>query len=213
MEAKIRLLIVDDHPIFRKGLRDFLEISEDIDVVGEAADGREALRLALQVQPDLILLDLIMPVKNGIEVIQELKPRLVETRFLVLSSSLEDEQVLNALKAGAHGYLLKDTSPDQVLAAIRRVNDGETVLHPAVTQKLLQEVRRPTQEQRAEQTLTERELAVIRLLARGLSNQEIARELTITERTVSTHITNILGKLGLENRTQAALYATSSGLV
>jgi two-component system, NarL family, response regulator LiaR len=211
MVSKIRLLIVDDHPIFRKGLRDFLEISKEIEIVGEASNGEEAIQLSKALKPDVILLDLIMPLKDGIQVIQELRPQLPETRFLILSSSMEDDKILKAIRSGAHGYLLKDTMPDQVQEAISKIYKGETVLHPLVAQKLMHEYSRPSRSESQELPLTDREKEVLKLVGKGFSNQEIAANLYISERTASTHITNILRKLNLENRTQAALYAVNHG--
>jgi NarL family two-component system response regulator LiaR len=182
-------------------------------VVGQAADGVEAVQMAESLQPDVILLDLMMPHKNGIEAITEIKNNNPEARILVLTSFAEDEMVFPAIKGGALGYLLKDSSPQELLQAIRDTYDGESSLHPTIARKLFREINRPAQDlPPAAEPLTEREVEVLKLVAHGLSNQAIAEKLTISERTVRTHVGNILKKLHLANRTQAALYALREGL-
>lgn len=209
---KIRVLISDDHDVVRRGLRALLETEDDIEIVGEAADGVEAVLKARSLRPDVTLLDLMMPRKNGIEVIGDIKQETPEARILVLTSFSDDEKVFSAIKAGALGYLLKETSPDELLQAVRDVYHGESSLHPAIARKLIRELNRPSSLPPAEEPLTEREIEVLIKVARGLSNQEIADSLVISERTVRTHVSNILSKLHLANRTQAALYALKEGL-
>lgn len=212
MTLPVRVLIADDHQIVREGLRALLQRMTGLSLVGEAADGEEAVRQATALDPDIVLLDLRMPRKDGVAAIREIKGARPKTRILVLTSYDDDEHVFTAIKAGAEGYLLKDTHPDQIMQAIQAVCRGESVLHPAIARKLLDELNRPPALPPAEQPLTEREVAVIQLVAQGLSNYEIATRLGIGERTVATHVSNILSKLHLASRTQAALYAIRAGL-
>jgi len=208
----IRVLIVDDHAIVREGQRALIDTEPGMEVVGEAKDGFEAVEMAYTLQPDVILLDLYMPRKDGIEAIEEIKAENPEARILVLTSFTEDEKVYAAIKAGATGYLLKDSSPQEILTAIRRVYQGEMSMQPSIANKLMRELQRASHLSPTEDPLTEREGEVLKLVAQGLPNQEIAEKLFISERTVRTHITNILSKLHLANRTQAALYALREGL-
>jgi NarL family two-component system response regulator LiaR len=208
----IRILIVDDHDIVREGQRALIESEPGMELVGEAKDGIEAVELADRLQPDVILMDLHMPKKDGIEATSEIKGKNPESRILVLTSFNDDEKVYSAIKAGAMGYLLKDSSPQKILKSIRKVYQGETSIGPRIAQKLMREIQRTSDSPRTEEPLTIREMEVIKLIAEGLSNQEIAERLVISERTVRTHVTNILGKLHLANRTQAALYALREGL-
>jgi NarL family two-component system response regulator LiaR len=208
----IRVLIADDHTVVRGGLVALLEDVEGIEVVAEAADGIEAILKARSTKPDVILMDLMMPRKTGIEAIEEIRKENAAARILVLTSYSDDDKVFAAIKAGALGYLLKETSAQDLLQAIRDVNRGESSLHPAIARKLIRELNRPTTLPASEEPLTEREADVLILVARGLSNQEIADKLIISERTVRTHVSNILSKLHLANRTQAALYALKEGL-
>lgn len=210
---KIRVLIADDHHVVRGGLRALLETEEDIVVVGEASDGVEAVYKMRSLAPDVLLLDLVMPRKNGIEAILEIKQDQQDARILVLTSFSDDDKVFAAIKAGALGYLLKDSSPHELIQAIRDVYNGESSLHPVIARKLIRELNRPAANlPQTDEPLTEREVEVLVLVARGYSNQEIADGLVISERTVRTHVSNILSKLHLANRTQAALYALKEGL-
>jgi len=212
MTERIRILIADDHAVVRHGLRALIATEPDLELVGEATDGVEAAELAAALRPDIILLDMVMPRKTGLEAIIDIKRDDPQARILVLTSFAEDDQIFPAIKAGATGYLLKDASPRELLQAIRDVQRGEVSLHPAIARRLVGELRRPPDLPPAEEPLTEREAQVLALVARGLSNQEIADQLVIGERTVRTHVSNILSKLHLANRTQAALYAQREGL-
>ncbi len=211
-KGNIRVLIVDDHAIVRKGVRALLEIEPGLEVVGEAGDGREAVTMAAQLRPDVILMDLVMPEMDGIEATRQISARLPEIRILVLTSFAADDKVFPAIKAGALGYLLKDSGPEELVQAIRQVHRGESSLHPAIARKVLRELTHPSDRPMAPDALTERELDVLRLLARGLGTQEIAERLVITEATARTHVSNILSKLHVSSRTQAALYALREGL-
>ena len=212
MTETIRVLIAEDHTIVRGGLIALLEDVEGIEVVAEAADGVEAVLKTRASNPDVILMDLAMPRKTGIEAIEDIKQENPGARILVLTSFSDDDKVFAAIKAGALGYLLKETSSKDLLQAIVDVHHGESSLHPAIARKLIRELNRPTTLPPSEEPLTEREAEVLVLVARGLSNQDIADKLIISERTVRTHVSNILSKLHLANRTQAALYALKEGL-
>ncbi len=212
MSDLIRILIADDHELVREGMRALLDVRPDMEVVGEAGDGEEAVRRALLLNPDVILMDLVMPHKDGITAIHEIKAEQPDTRILVITSFSEDERVYRAVKAGALGYLLKDSSPQELVRAIHDVCEGKMSLHPDVALKLIHEMNRPSELPPTEEPLTERELEVLKLVAQGRSNKEIAAELVITERTVGAHVSNILSKLHLANRTQAALYALRTGI-
>jgi len=208
----IRILIADDHAIVRRGLRTLIASEEGMEVVGEADDGVEAVRLALALAPDVILMDMVMPGQSGLEAIEALQAEGCAARILVLTSFAEDEQIFPAIKAGALGYLLKDSSPDELLQAICDVHRGEPSLDPGVALRLMRELGRPSDLPPAEEPLSAREVDVLRLVARGMSNQEIGEALVISERTVANHVGNILGKLHLANRVQAALWAVREGL-
>jgi DNA-binding NarL/FixJ family response regulator len=210
--TEIRVLIADDHAVVRQGLRTFLELQDDIEVVADVADGEAALLAADEHEPDVVLMDLVMPGVGGVEAIRRLRERQPQARVLVLTSFLEDEKLFPAVRAGAAGYLLKDVEPSELVRAIRSANEGEALLHPAVAARLMEEFSAGGPPP-AEDTLTAREREVLELIARGMPNKLIARELQIAEKTVKTHVSSILGKLGLTDRTQAALYAVRSGLV
>jgi NarL family two-component system response regulator LiaR len=214
MDESIRILVVDDHAVVREGLRALIDVQPDMELAGEAADGVEAVDRAHALQPDVILLDLVMPRKGGLEAIVEIKEKNPDARILVLTSFAEDDKVFPAIKAGAMGYLLKDSSARELVQAIRDVYQGEPAMHPSIARKLMRELQRPPEPDmpRTEEPLSGREVEVLTLVARGLSNQEIGDELFISERTVRTHVGNILDKLHLANRTQAALYALREGL-
>lgn len=211
-EASVRVLIVDDHAIVRKGIRALLSEAGGFEVVGEADSGQAAVLAAQETHPDVILMDLLMPGMDGIEATRQITSRQSKTRILVLTSFAADNKVFPAIKAGAAGYLLKDSSPDELVRAIRQVHRGEPALHPTIARKLLQEIARPAGRQPAPEALTVREMTVLRLVAQGLSNQEIADRIAVSESTVRAHVSRILGKLHLASRTQAALYAVREGL-
>jgi DNA-binding NarL/FixJ family response regulator len=204
----IRIIIADDHSVVRQGLRMFLSLDPDLEVVGEAQNGAEALKLAQEVKPDVVLMDLLMPVMDGITAIGEIRSQLPDTEVIALTSVLEDASVVGAVKAGAIGYLLKDTQSDELCRAIKAAAAGQVQLSPQAAARLMREVRAPD----SPEVLTERETDVLRLLAAGLANKEIARDLGIGEKTVKTHVSSVLLKLGVRSRTQAALYAAQIGL-
>jgi NarL family two-component system response regulator LiaR len=205
----IRILIVDDHGVVRQGLRMYLALDPELEVVGEATNGAEALRLARELEPDVVLMDLLMPVMDGIAATEVIRRELLDVEVIALTSVLEDSAVYGAMRAGAIGYLLKDTQADELCRAIKAAAAGQVQLSPPVAARLLREVPSP---QRPE-PLTERETEVLRELASGKSNKEIAAALVIAEKTARTHVSNILAKLGVTSRTQAALHAVRSGLV
>ena len=209
MPDVISVLIADDHPFVRHGLRTYLETLEDMDVAGEAADGAEAVELAGRLLPDVVLMDLVMPELDGIEATRRIKAASPATKVIALTSFDDDEKVFPAIKAGAAGYLLKNVRPAELAEAVRKASRGEALLAPSVAAKLMQEV---AGERPAASGLTDRELEVLRLIARGLPNKQIAHELVVSEKTVKTHVSNILAKLHLADRTQAALYAVREGL-
>jgi NarL family two-component system response regulator LiaR len=213
--AKIRVLIVDDHQIVRQGLRNFLELNEDISVVGEAGDGISAQAAAGELNPDVILMDLVMPGMDGITATAGIKKAYPSINIIALTSFTEDDKVIPAIQAGASSYLLKDVTPDELVEAIRAAAKGEARLHPDVTRKLMEQVSRPPtpKSEGVPAEITSREMDVIRLVALGRSNKEIAAELVISEKTVKTHMSNIFSKLGLEDRTQLAIYAIKFNLV
>jgi DNA-binding NarL/FixJ family response regulator len=208
----IRVLLVDDHGMVRRGLRGYLELLDDIEIVGEAENGRQALEAARALRPDVVLMDLLMPEMDGIAATAAIRAELPDVEIVALTSFVEEARVTAALEAGAAGFILKDADADDVAAAIRAAHRGEVHLDPAVASMLARRVREGAAAAGAE-PLTDREREVLGLVARGLSNREIAGRLAITERTARTHVSNILGKLGLASRTQAALYAVEHGLV
>ena len=208
----IRVFIADDHPVVRQGLRGFLESRPGFEVVGEAADTETTVAEVERLAPDVVLLDLVMPGAGGVAATREITARLPGTRVLVVTSFAGDDQVLPAVHAGAAGYVLKDIEPSSLESAIRVVHRGESLLDPQVTQRVMREVARPSPGGGVA-SLTPRELEVLRLLARGLSNRQLAEELVVSEKTVKTHVSSILLKLGVHDRTQAALLAVREGLV
>jgi DNA-binding NarL/FixJ family response regulator len=211
-DMSIRVALVDDHAVVRRGLRGFLELLDDIEVVGEADDGRAGVELVERTLPDVVLMDLVMPVLDGIGAITAIKAAHPETEIVALTSFIEEDKVTAALEAGASGYLLKDAEADDVAAAIRAAYHGEVHLDPAVARLLAQRMRSRKEPEPVE-PLTDREKEVLALVGKGMANKEIAYELGITERTARTHVSNILGKLGLASRTQAALWAVDHRLV
>jgi len=211
MSGKIRILVTDDHIVVRKGLVAMLETEPDIQVIGEASNGAEALKMAQELIPDVVLMDLVMPVMDGIEATRQIKQTVPSVNILVLTSFSTNDKVLPSLNAGAIGYLLKDSTPAELVRAIHQVAQGEGSLNPTVTRQVLAQMQSPTIP--AEEELTERETEVIKLMAHGYSNAEIARLMVVSNATVHTHVSRILSKLNLSSRTQAALYALKKGLV
>jgi two-component system, NarL family, response regulator LiaR len=202
----IRVLLVDDHAVVREGLRTFLELQDGIEVIGEAGDGQEGIREAERLRPDVVLMDLVMPKLDGVQAMRELRERGSRARVIVLTSFLEDERLLPALRSGAAGYLLKNVQPQELARAVRVAAEGETLIDPAVAARLVDALEDHGREEPAEQ-LTPREREVLALIGRGFANKRIALELGIAEKTVKTHVGNVLSKLGVTDRTQAALYA------
>lgn len=208
----IRVLVVDDHTIIRKGIQAVLDLVPDIELIGEAANGQQAVKKDQELLPDVILMDLMMPEMDGIECIKQIKSRRPNARILVLTNFAGEDMIFPAIKAGAMGYHLKDSSPEALIDAIRQVNMGVASLHPSIAKKVLEEFHNTEKRPLLEEPLTQRELEVLRLIAQGQENKEIAEQLVISDATVRTHVSNILGKLHLASRTQAALYALREGL-
>jgi NarL family two-component system response regulator LiaR len=208
----IRVLIADDHAIVRKGIRALLATEPEIEVVGEAEDGEQAIAHTQQLAPDVVLMDLVMPGLDGLDATRQIVAQQPRTHILVLTSFAGDDKVFPAIKAGAQGYLLKDSGPEELVQAIQQVFRGESSLHPSIARKLLRELADPTPREPEVDALTEREIEVLQLVAEGHSNREISEQLTISEATVRTHVSNILAKLNLGSRTQAALYALRTGI-
>lgn len=205
----IRILLVDDHSVVRQGLKMFLGLDPEFDVVGEAENGAEAVKMAGELLPDVVLMDMLMPVMDGIEATGIIRKAHPDTEVIALTSVLEDGAVIGAVKAGAIGYLLKDTQANELIRAIKAAADGQVQLSPQAAARLMREVRTPE----SPQQLTDRESEVLKLLAMGKANKEIAQDLIIGEKTVKTHVSNILAKLNVQSRTQAALYAAQNGIV
>lgn len=209
----IRILVADDHHVVRRGLVFFLKTQEDLDIVGEAKNGQEAVDLVAKLQPDLVLMDLVMPVMDGIEATRRMKQLYPDVKIMMLTSFADQDHVIPAIEAGACGYQLKDIDPDELVRSIRNVILGENQLHPKATSHLLSHLtNKHKEEKQRPEELTKRELEVLQEIAKGKSNKEIAASLFITEKTVKTHVSNLLSKLGLADRTQAALYAVRNGL-
>ncbi|ADF39335.1 response regulator [Priestia megaterium] len=210
---KIKILIADDHHVVRKGLVFFLQTQPDLEVVGEASNGEEALKLATSLEPHIVLMDLSMPVLDGIEATKELKKQAPHIQVMILTSFSDQDHVIPALEAGASGYQLKESDPDELVAAIRKLMNGENQLHPKVTTHLLTRLTKSSEKKvNFIDHLTKREKDVLKEIAKGKSNKEIGAALHITEKTVKTHVSNILSKLGVQDRTQAALYAVQHGI-
>jgi NarL family two-component system response regulator LiaR len=212
LNGDIQVLIVDDHTVVRDGLQALITAEPGMQVVGSAADGVEAVRMARELNPDVILLDLVMPRMDGVQTILEIKKDNPEARILVLTSFAENHQVFSAIKSGAMGYLMKDTSSEELIQAIRDTFNYQPAMQPKIARQLMQDIQSQDSKPGSEMALTEREIEILQLVALGKTNQEIADDLVLSERTVRTHITNILAKLGLSNRTQAALYALREGI-
>jgi two-component system, NarL family, response regulator LiaR len=210
MPDPIRVLIVDDHEVVREGLRNFLELQDEIAIAGEAGDGEEGVVLAAELRPDVVLMDLVMPKLDGVSAMRALRERAPGTRVIVLTSFLDDEHLLPAMRAGAAGYLLKNVQPQELARAIRAADAGEALIDPAVAARLVEALSEGEQDVDYER-LTPREREVLSLIGRGFSNKRIALELGVAEKTAKTHVSNLLGKLGLADRTQAALYASRVG--
>ncbi len=212
MSTPIRVLVVDDHPVVRRGIRSLLAEESGIQVVGEAVNGKEAIQQVEELHPDVILMDLVMPEMGGIESIQRITVAHPESRILVMTSFAADDKVFPSIKAGALGYLLKDSDPEDLIRMIHQVYRGELSIPPAIARKVIQELNRPASDPLTPEPLTEREVEILQLLAQGIENKEIARRLVLREATVRTHVSNILGKLQLANRVQATLYALRKGI-
>ncbi len=212
MDHPIRVLVVDDHPVVRRGIKSLLAEEEGIDVVGEAVNGREAVEQVETLNPDVILMDLVMPEMSGIEAIQRITAAHPQARILVMTSFAADDKVFPSIKAGALGYLLKDSDPEDLGRVIRQVYRGELSIHPTIARKVIQELNHPAQEPLTPDPLTERELEILKLMAQGVENKDIAQQLFLQDATVRTHVSNILSKLQLANRVQATLYALKTGL-
>ena len=212
MTEKIRIFIADDHAIVREGLRALLATEPDLELVGEANDGAQAVSKARTLKPDVILLDMVMPRMDGLEAIVEIKKNWSEAKIIMLTSFSDDEKVFSAIRSGALGYLLKESSPQDLLQAIHSVARGEGFLPPSIASKVMREINQPPKLPPTKDPLTAREVEILQLVAQGLTNDEIAEKLVLSERTVRTHVSNILAKLQLANRTQAALYALKEGL-
>jgi NarL family two-component system response regulator LiaR len=206
MSDAIRVLIADDHAVLREGLRSFLELQDGIEIVGDAADGEEAVALAERLRPAVVLMDLVMPKLDGVEAMRALRERVPDARVIILTSYIDDDRLLPAIRAGAAGYLLKNAEPQELARAIRTADAGEALIDPSVAARLVERLAKDERRDEYE-SLTTREREVLELIGQGFSNKRIARELGVAEKTVKTHVTHVLGKLGVADRTQAALYA------
>jgi DNA-binding NarL/FixJ family response regulator len=207
MSEPIRVLIADDHAVLREGLRSFLELQPGIQIVGDASDGAEAVALAERLRPAVVLMDLVMPKLDGVEAMRKLRERVPDTRVIILTSYIDDDRLLPAIRAGAAGYLLKNAEPQELARAIRAADAGEALIDPSVAARLVERLADDDERDQL-QSLTPREREVLELIGRGFSNKRIALELSLAEKTVKTHVTHVLSKLGVADRTQAALYAT-----
>lgn len=212
MSELIRVMVVDDHPVVRRGIKSLLGEEEDIQVAGEAVNGRDAIEKVESLKPDVILMDLVMPEMTGIEAIEKITASHPDARILVMTSFAADDKVFPSIKAGALGYLLKDSDPEDLIRMIRQVYRGELSIHPTIARKVIQELNRPVKEPLTPSPITEREVEILQLLAQGMENKEIAARLVVQDATVRTHVSNILRKLQLANRVQATLYALRTGL-
>jgi DNA-binding NarL/FixJ family response regulator len=211
-DGSIRVLVVDDHAVVREGLRTFLSLQDGLEVVGEAGDGEAAVRVAEQLRPDVVLMDLVMPRQDGVAAMRELRRRLPGTRVIVLTSFTEDQRLLPAIQAGAAGYLLKSVQPAELARAVRAAHAGEVLIDPSVAARLVEAIAQPAGEPPPER-LTPREREVLALIGKGLSNKRIAIELGLSEKTIKTHVSHLLAKLGVQDRTQAAVHAVRAGLL
>lgn len=207
----IRILVADDHPIVRKGLYTLISSEPDLEWIGEAADGVEVVEQALALRPDIVLMDMVMPRQSGVEAVKQIKAHAPQIGILIITSFVEDDKIFPAIKAGALGYLLKDSAPYELLQAIYDVAQGKPSLHPTIALKVMQEIQQPSSLPPTTEPLTEREVEILKFIAQGLTNQEISTQLVVSERTIGNHVGNILNKLHLANRTQAALYALKKG--
>ena len=209
----IRILLADDHAVVREGLRTFLELQGDMQIVGEAADGEEAVRQAEILKPDVVLMDLVMPRLDGVGAMRELRHRLPQTRVIVLTSFTDEERILPAIQAGAAGYLLKNVEPQELARAVRAAHDGQALIDPSIAARLVEAIAQPAGEEPRDNALTRREQDVLELIGRGMSNKRIALELGLSEKTVKTHVGHVLHKLGVADRTEAAVLALRTGLL
>ncbi len=211
----IRVILADDHTVFRQGLKSLLSLEEDIKVVSEAANGKEAIDYAKQMHPDIIIMDINMPILNGLEATKKIKEELPKTKIIILTSQGDDKSIFNLIEAGAEGYLLKDVAAENLVSAIRDVQQGKSILHPEVTQKLLTRFvkKDDPSKSKPQDLLTDREVEVLKALAKGYTNQQIAEELYISQRTVQNHLHNIYNKLGINGRTEAVIYAIQEGII
>lgn len=210
----IRVILADDHTVFRQGLKSLLSLEDDIKIISEAANGKEAIDFVNQLHPDIVIMDINMPILNGLEATKKIKADHPKTKIIILTSQGDDKSVFSLIEAGAEGYLLKDVAAENLVSAIRDVHDGKSILHPEVTQKLLARfVSKDSDKTKQKDMLTDRELEVLKALSRGFTNQQIADELFISQRTVQNHLHNIYNKLGINGRTEAVIYALQEGII